>query len=68
MKNQPSLPAGEYIKAGDLVTIKDGEYYKVDPIEIYTVEKPSLFWDKIVPIFLLLAITYFIGHVIVAIL
>jgi hypothetical protein len=35
--------------------------------EIHTVEKPSLFWDKIVPIFLLLAVTYIIGHVIVAI-
>lgn len=28
--------------------------------EIYTVEKPSLFWDKIVPVFLILGLGYII--------
>lgn len=45
-------------------TFKDlAKYDRGDTIETHT--KKSLFWDTLVPIFLLLAITYFTAHFVV---
>lgn len=58
--NNVELVAGEDLEEGDIVTIKDGKYYKIDPIEIETTHVESPFWKYAVPTFLVLAIIYFI--------
>ncbi len=62
MKQIIQLPAGEYIKSGDLVTVKDGKCYKMDPIEIETTHAESNFWKYAVPTFLVLGLIYFISR------